>query len=225
MSSAAPPVLPISSNQGMPSTNSSASAQGQPPIAAPAFRSFIYNLSDSLRSGIAHRRPWTELADRSAFSKPESLSEAAQRIRKNYSYFRVNYVAITALIVVFSLVTHPFSLFLLTGLLASWLFLYLIRPSDQPVILFGRSYNDRETLGILIVVSIVVVFLTSVGSLLISAGLIGMFVVCIHGSFRSPEDLFVEEPEAATTGFLTFIGNAASSAAAVASPAISSARV
>ncbi|OWM67086.1 PRA1 family protein B4-like [Punica granatum] len=225
MSSASPPILPISNPQTTSTTANTAAGsavQSQPPIANPAFRSFINHLSDSLRHGLSQRRPWTELADRSAFSKPESFSEAALRVRKNYSYFRVNYLAVVALILGFSLVTHPFSLLLLAGLLASWLFLYLFRPADSPLVLFGRTYSDRETLGILVVFSIVVIFLTSVGSVLISALLAGVAVVCIHGAFRAPEDLFLDEPEPAATGFLSFLGNAASNAAAAAAPAVAS---
>ncbi|KAK4801016.1 hypothetical protein SAY86_021503 [Trapa natans] len=77
--------------------------------------------------------------------------------------------------------------FLFSGLLASWLFLYFLRLSDSPFVLLGRTYSDRETLGILIIFSIVLIFLTSVGSVLISAILAGVAVVCIHGSFRTPD--------------------------------------
>ncbi|KAK4783526.1 hypothetical protein SAY86_007900 [Trapa natans] len=217
--SSSPPILPISNSQTVSSATVAGSVQSQPPIATPAVRSLINNLSESLRNGLSQRRPWAELVDRSSFSKPESFSDAALRIRKNYSYFRVNYLAVVALVLAFSLVTNPFSLLLLSGLLASWVFLYLFRPSDSPLVVFGRNYSDRETLGILVVLSIVVVFLTSVGSVIISALLSGVAVVCIHGAFRAPEDLFLDEPEPAATGFLSFLGNAASNASAAA-PAV-----
>ncbi|GAV76890.1 PRA1 domain-containing protein [Cephalotus follicularis] len=214
-SQTSPPILPISNPQ------TTVTESQQPPIATPAFRAFINHISDSLRNGLSQRRPWAELADRSAFTKPESFSDAALRVRKNYSYFRVNYLTVISVILAFSLLTNPFSLLLLVGLLASWLFLYLFRPSDQPLVVFGRTYSDRETLGILIVVSVVVVFLTSVGSVLISALMIGLAVVCVHGAFRMPEDLFLDEQEPAATGFLSFLGGAASNAAAAAAPVVS----
>ncbi|XP_062021157.1 uncharacterized protein LOC133737660 [Rosa rugosa] len=72
---------------------------------------------------------------------------------------RVNYLAVVALIVTVSLFTHPFSL----GLLAAWLFLYLFRPSDQPLVIFGRTFSDTQTLMGLVDLSVFVVFLTSVG--------------------------------------------------------------
>ncbi|XP_015973724.2 PRA1 family protein B3, partial [Arachis duranensis] len=178
----APPTLPQSTN------TAAAGSASQPPIATPAFRSFISRLSSSLRQGFSQRRPWTELADRSSFSKPESLTEAYSRIRKNFNYFRVNYVTLIVFAVAVSLITHPFSLLVLLGLLASWCFLYLFRPADQPVIFYGRTFNDKETLGLLTALTIFVVFLTSVGSLLISASMVGLAIVCAHGAFRMPED-------------------------------------
>ncbi|KAI4306895.1 hypothetical protein L6164_030135 [Bauhinia variegata] len=215
---ASPATLPISnpqSNSGVPGS------QSQPPINTPAFRSFISRISSSLRHSFSQRRPWSELIDRTSMSRPESLAEAYSRIRKNFSYFRVNYITLLALVLAISLISHPFSLLVLLGLLASWAFLYLFRPSDQPLILFGRNFSDRETLGILVVLTVFVVFLTSVGSLLISALMVGLAMVCAHGAFRIPEDLFLDDQEPTNTGFLSFLGGAASSAAAAAAPAVS----
>ncbi|KAI3854575.1 hypothetical protein C5167_002352 [Papaver somniferum] len=212
MSSA--PTLPISN----PNNNNSQPSQ----IATPAFRAFISRLSDSVRQGFSQRRPWLELVDRSALNRPDSVSEAASRIRKNFSYFRINYFTLLASVLALSLLTHPFSLFVLLCLLGSWLFLYIFKQSDSPLVIMGRTFSDRETLGVLVVLTIVVVFLTSVGSLLISALMVGLAIVCVHGAFRVPEDLFLDDQEPATTGFLSFLGGAASSAAAAAAPVVAS---
>uniref|UniRef100_A0A5B6ZU78 PRA1 family protein n=1 Tax=Davidia involucrata TaxID=16924 RepID=A0A5B6ZU78_DAVIN len=214
---ASPPTLPISSPQ-----STTTGGQSQPPVATTAFRAFITRLSSSIRHGFAQRRPWYELVDRTSLARPDSLSEAASRIRKNFSYFRVNYTSLIAFVLALSLFSHPLSLLVLLCLLAAWLFLYAFRPSDQPLVLFGRTFTDRETLGVLVVSTIVVVFLTSVGSLLISALLVGLAIVCTHGAFRVPEDLFLDDQEPAHGGFLSFLGGAASSAAAAAAPAVAS---
>ena len=68
--------------------------------------------------------------------------------------------------------------------------------------------------------TIVVVFLTSVGSVIITAVLVGLAIVCAHGAFRVPEDLFLDDQEQVNSGFLSFLGGAASSAAAAAAPAV-----
>ena len=50
--------------------------------------------------------------------------------------------------------------------------------------------------------------------------MVGFGLVCAHGVFRVPEDLFLDEQEPAATGFLSFLGGAASNAAASAAPAV-----
>lgn len=208
-----PPTLPVSTSQSTISNTST--TQSQPPIATPAFRAFISRISSSLRQAFSQRRPWSELIDRSSISRPETLAEAYSRIRKNFTYFRVNYLTLIIFALAVSLITHPWSLLVLLGLLASWSFLYLFRPSDQPLVLFGRTFADRETLGLLVVLTIFVVFLTAVGSLLISALMVGLAIVCAHGAFRVPEDLFLDDQEVSSTGFLSFLGGAAAANAAI----------
>ncbi|KAI3735025.1 hypothetical protein L6452_14511 [Arctium lappa] len=211
---AAPPSsMPITTTQSTTTTNDN-------PIATSALRSFLYRISSSLRQSFSQRRPWYELIDRTTFSRPESFSDATTRIRKNFAYFRVNYTAILAFAIALSLLTHPFSLLLLLFLLAAWIFLYLFRPTDQPLVLIGRTFTDRETLVLLVLSTIIVVFLTNVGSLMISALLIGLLFLCVHGAFKVPEDLFLDDQEPANAGFLSFLGGAASSAAVAAAPVI-----
>ena len=147
-------------------------------------------------------------------------------LTKFMSYFRVNYYAIIALILGVSLLTNPFSLIVLVGLLASWMFLYLFRSSDQPLVIMGRSFSNFETLVILGGLTLFVVFLTYVGSVLVSALMVGVAVVCAHGAFRVPEDLFLDDQEnSQTTGFLSFLRGAATNAAVASSVSTVTARV
>ncbi|KAI4356076.1 hypothetical protein L6164_000126 [Bauhinia variegata] len=221
MVSSAPPLLPVSQSHPTTATGGIA-GESQGSVATPAFRAFIAHISESVRNGLAQRRPWGELADRTGFSKPESFSEATLRIRKNYSYFRVNYLAIVILILAVSLLTNPFSLILLLGLTASWMFLYLFRPADQPLVILGRTFTDFETLALLGGLTVFVIFLTNVGSVLVSALMVGVTIVCVHGAFRVPEDLFLDEQEPSpATGFLSFLrGAAANAAVASATPGV-----
>ncbi|KZV18530.1 hypothetical protein F511_21558 [Dorcoceras hygrometricum] len=215
MANSSPAVLPISNTQQATATT----ADGQQ--SSSAVRLFFAGISETVRSGLANRRPWPELVDRSAFSKPESISEATLRIRKNYQYFRINYFTVITAVLAISLLTNPFSLILLAGLLAGWMFLYLFRQaSDPPIVVFGRQFSDRETLLFLVISSVVVIFLTSVGSVLVSALMVGVAIVCAHGAFRVPEDLFLDEQEQSTgaSGFLSFFTGAN---AAIAQPQVS----
>ncbi|XWS71907.1 hypothetical protein CRYUN_Cryun03dG0178800 [Craigia yunnanensis] len=204
----------------IPVSTSDPNAESKPSNTTPNLRSILTRISGSVGHALAHCRPWPELIDRAAFAKPASFSDATWRVRKNFSYFRANYLTILAGVLAFSLISHPFSLIILLSLTSAWLFLYALRPSDQPVVIWGRTYSDRETLAILVALTVVVIFLTSVGSLLISGVMVGMGIVCAHGAFRMPEDLFLDEQEPLGSGLFSFVSGAASSAAAAAAPAI-----
>ncbi|KAJ6421888.1 hypothetical protein OIU84_026922 [Salix udensis] len=194
--------LPISTTETTTTSSSTTTA-----LTLSSLRTFLTRLFSSLRTTLSHRRPWLELVDRTAFSRPVSLSDASTRVRKNYSYFKVNYLTILAIVLAFSLLSHPFSLLTLLTLVAAWLGLYAFRPSDQPLVILGRTMSNREVLGILVMVTVIVVFLTSVGSLIITAVLVGVGIVCVHGAFRDPEDLFMDDQEiAGSAGLFSFIG-------------------
>ncbi|GJM92694.1 hypothetical protein PR202_ga09186 [Eleusine coracana subsp. coracana] len=195
------PLLPVTNPAaGGGAAPSSGSVLSDAPLATPAFRLFLSRLSDTARRSLADRKPWTELLDRSAFSRPDSLSDATSRLRRNLGYFRVNYAAVVAFSLAASLLAHPFSLLVLLSILGAWCFLYVFRPSDQPVVLFGRTFTDRETLLGLVVASFLAFFLTSVASLIISGLLVGGAIVAAHGAFRVPEDLFLDDPSGASNG-------------------------
>ncbi|CAN6362025.1 unnamed protein product [Urochloa humidicola] len=205
MAAASPPILPT--------TVLPAAAPSPTPIptADDANPAFLSRLLDSARRALSGARPWSELADRSALSRPDTLADATSRLRKNLAYFRVNYAALVALSLAAALLAHPFSLAALLALLAAWCLLYILRPADAPPLAaFGRTFSDREVLGGLIASSAFVVFLTSVGSLIFSALALGAAVVCAHGAFRVPEDLFLDEPadQAAGNPLLSFIAGA-----------------
>ncbi|KAH0912683.1 hypothetical protein HID58_036004 [Brassica napus] len=78
-----PPLLPVTNQQAV---------QSQPPINTPAFHTFFSRLSTSIRDGLSQRRPLAELVDRSSMARPESLTDALSRIRKNLAYFKIMHV-------------------------------------------------------------------------------------------------------------------------------------
>ncbi|XP_074270721.1 PRA1 family protein B3-like [Silene latifolia] len=214
MSTPTPPILPTTTTPTTLTTHPTSTPTSQP--TPTPIRTFLTRLHDQTKLALTNRRPWSELTDRTAFSKPDSLTDATSRLRKNYSYFRINYLALISLTLAATLVTHPFSLFTLAAVIAAWFFLYLFKPSDQPLILFNREFSDKETLGILTVITVFAVFLTSVASVLMSALVIGVGIVCVHGAFRVPEDLFLDDQESVSgpsVGFLSFLSATANAAA------------
>ncbi|KAG5095453.1 hypothetical protein JHK84_051041 [Glycine max] len=206
-------VLPVSNPQ-----TTEPPPQPQPPQSA--FRFLLSFATDNLRHKLSNRRPWPELLDHTAMSKPLSFSEATLRIRHNISYFRINYYIVVSLILAVSLLTSPFSLVLLLGLLASWLFLYLLRPADRPLQLLGRTFSDFETLSLLLATTFVLLFLTSLGSLLVTAFSVSVALVAAHAALRVPEDLFLDEGGTSQpAGFLSILRAAVAVPPSAAPPA------
>ncbi|KAG6430725.1 hypothetical protein SASPL_108797 [Salvia splendens] len=194
---------------------SNPSAVDQQSSSTSALGALFSRISQTINSGLSDRRPWSELADRTGFAKPESFSDANHRLHKNYGYFRTNYLMIVTTVLAISLLTNPLSLLLLSALLAAWLFLYIFRqPSDPPIALFGRQFSDRTVLFALILCTVVVLFLTSVGYVLVSALMVGLSVVLLHGAFRVPEDLFLDEadPIVRVPSLLSFLAGGAAPA-------------
>ncbi|XP_024516598.1 PRA1 family protein B1-like, partial [Selaginella moellendorffii] len=89
---------------------SSVATQQQSLAPTPAARAFLSRLSDGMKMAVAQRRPWKELVDRNSLAKPESLSDALGRIRKNIGYFKINYILVVLGCIAASLVYHPLSL-------------------------------------------------------------------------------------------------------------------
>lgn len=86
---------------------------------------------------LSQRKPWVEVLDRTSFSKPGSLQEAASRIRKNAGYFKINYLIVILLTVAATFLTHPSSLLVLGFLAASWVYVFAIRQG--PLVINGKE--------------------------------------------------------------------------------------
>ncbi|KAL9408862.1 hypothetical protein AB3S75_047280 [Citrus x aurantiifolia] len=98
------------------------------------------------------------------------------------------------------LVVFVFSLMLL-GLLSS--------------LIFDHIFRDHETLSVLIILSVFIIFLTNIRSVLILGLMVGAGLARAHGVFRVLEDLVLDEQEpSANTRFLSFPDSAALNAVA-----------
>ncbi|XP_021720963.1 PRA1 family protein B3-like [Chenopodium quinoa] len=184
---------------------------------SPPFRTFISRIGNSTYHAYSRQRQLSELFEYAACSRPHSISDATTRIRKNVSYFGINYLTLLGGVLAFFLLSHPLSLITLLLLLSAWIFFYFFKPSEQPLIIFGRTLSNSEILAILVSTTIVVMFFTSVASLLIYATLISGAIVCLHGAFRDPADLFLDEQDGGSSSSFFSIANAASITSAHAS--------
>ncbi|GIL82986.1 hypothetical protein Vretimale_8508 [Volvox reticuliferus] len=168
----------------------------------------VTRLKDYVSSIIKQRKPWNEVADRSAFSKPSTLAEATSRLRKNAAYFKVNYLIVMMLTTAVTFIMHPGSLLILGFVAASWVYLFMIRTA--PLQLGGRTISDREKLiGMSALTFITIFFLTSVGTVFFSALSLSLAVIAAHGAFREPDNLFIDDGETQQGLFNMFTAPAA----------------
>lgn len=165
-------------------------------------KAYMGEFAEASRMVLARQRPLSEVVDRRSFTIPASLADATSRMKENLGHFKVNYAVISAGIVFFSLLWHPWSFFILLVLAAAWFFLYLSR--SEPVVLFNRSYSGREVLAVLGVITIAVIFFTSTGSTIMTSLAMSAALVGAHAVFRTPEDLFLENPESFTQNQYSF---------------------
>ncbi|KAL6769209.1 hypothetical protein ACKKBG_A17900 [Auxenochlorella protothecoides x Auxenochlorella symbiontica] len=166
------------------------------------------NVKENAAASLGQARPWSEVFERSSFAKFHGSTEAMGRLRKNFAYFKVNYgivgIATTALVMFF----NPWSVVVLAGLALVWFYAYLIRSG--PFVFNGREISDREKfLGLSVASLVVVFFLTSVGAVLFYALGLSALVVGLHGVYKVPDDLFLDDvPETQATGLLSFFTGA-----------------
>ncbi|KAK9066186.1 hypothetical protein SSX86_013507 [Deinandra increscens subsp. villosa] len=144
-----------------------------------------------IRSGLGTRRSWKEMFNLGSIDFPHGVSDAFSRIRTNIGYFRMNYVIIMLVILLFSLLWHPISLIVFTVMMAAWLFLYFLR--DEPLVIFHRTIGDRAVLLVLFAVTVVLLLLTGATWNILSSILIGLAVVVVHAALWNIDDLYLIE--------------------------------
>lgn len=190
-----------SSSPYTPITSSAASPPTSTPSPLSANLDFISRAKHRLYGTFSSRRPWRQFFDYHSISLPRHLSDALSRLKTNLSYFRMNFAMIILLILFLSLLWHPISLIVFLLMMLAWLFLYFLR--DEPLVLLGRSIDDRIILAVLSVFTVGLLLLTGATGNILIALAVGVAVVLIYSALRRCDDLFLDEEQAAAGGLLS----------------------
>lgn len=147
-------------------------------------------------------RPWPEfLSTANAFDLPASTSDVLIRLRRNSNYFAVNYSILISCCAAGSLLGTPILLVLVILLFALWLILYFFR--EDPIVIWGRHIGDQVVITALVIGSALILWITGVlNNLLIGVG-VGISLSAVHGIFKNPEGLFLDEDDAVRNGLIS----------------------
>nr|GEV01584.1 PRA1 family protein D-like [Tanacetum cinerariifolium]GEW32924.1 PRA1 family protein D-like [Tanacetum cinerariifolium] len=141
-----------------------------------------YSATATIRHSI---QPWPTFFSPSSLSLPLSLQSLSNRFTANLLFFRGNYVIISLLIFILSLITHPFTAVFFIILIAAWVFLFFAR--DDPFVVFDFELGDKVVLIGLGVVTVVGVAVSGIWWNLLVSVLVSGLVVSLHAVLRAAE--------------------------------------
>ncbi|XP_073156737.1 PRA1 family protein G2-like [Henckelia pumila] len=162
----------------------------------------ISRSTQNLSGCLSRARPWPEfLATTAVIDLPHSFSAAIHRLRRNSSYFSINYAIIVTACGAVSLIGTPIALILVGFVFFLWLILHFFR--EDPLLIWGYHVNDWAVILGLVLVSIAALWITGpLNSLSIGIG-VGLLIFVIHGVLRNPEGLFLDENDAVSDGLVS----------------------
>uniref|UniRef100_A0A7S0T494 PRA1 family protein n=1 Tax=Mantoniella antarctica TaxID=81844 RepID=A0A7S0T494_9CHLO len=163
----------------------------------------LTKIKDSALHVVSQRKPMTEILDRTAYQRPGSFSEATGRMQKNLNYFKINYVLLTAAVLSAFILYHPWSIVWLSAIGSAWTYVYLVRT--EPLKIGERPVSEREkVLGMSGISLLIVFFMSSVGSVILSGFGVALLAIGAHSAVRVPDDLFIDD-SANDNGFFSFL--------------------
>jgi len=130
-------------------------------------------------------KSWSSFCDRSKFALPK-VTEIFARMKSNLSHFRLNYLLVFFLIVIYCIITNPW--FLFTVGLVSGLWLYAFHWRKEAIKVFNHEVTSNEKTIALASVSILLFWFGSVSSTIFWLVGCTITVVSLHALFYTPHE-------------------------------------
>ncbi|KAJ8907114.1 hypothetical protein NDN08_003596 [Rhodosorus marinus] len=124
-------------------------------------------------------RPWSELFEKFTIPKRDART-IGSRMYLNLNYYQTNYVVMVAFTVIFFILRHRWSLFVVGTIIAGWVF----ATSMKPVIISGRKIRRKEKFYFMCVVTLVLPAITGVTRAFFMYFLVITSIICLHALFR-----------------------------------------
>ncbi|KAJ9537140.1 hypothetical protein OSB04_029873 [Centaurea solstitialis] len=133
-------------------------------------------------------RPWFEdFLSLSSLSLPTSFHQLYHRLHKNLQAFRANYLIVSFVIFLLTLIPHPTTFLSFLLIILAWI--YLVFARDEPLVVFDFELGRRMVVILLTVITFVALGFASVPrSNIFMSVLISAVVVFLHAILRTPDD-------------------------------------
>ncbi|KAI3717623.1 hypothetical protein L1987_69356 [Smallanthus sonchifolius] len=133
-------------------------------------------------------RPWfDDFLSLSSLSLPISFPELSLRIQRNLYAYRTNYLLISLLIFLLTLIPHPITFIFFLVIIFAWIYLVLSR--EEPLLMLDFEIGRRLIVILLSVVTVVAVAASGIWWNIFVSVLISTLVVCLHAILRTPDDV------------------------------------
>lgn len=126
-------------------------------------------------------RPWQEFGNYSRASKPANIAVISRRVSHNVTYYYTNYAFISALLVVYCIISSPL---LLLAIVVSGTACYLIstQKEGKTVKIAGHEFTPKDQAMICACISLPLLFFASAGTVIFWVIGLTCSVVGIHAS-------------------------------------------
>lgn len=138
-------------------------------------------------------RPWNEFADTNRLGMV-GVQEGYRRVQHNAVHFSLNYAALFVVFAVYCVLTNPLFLFGLAVICAAWA---SAMTRTEPVTFRGQPLSEQDKFAALVVFTLIMLWMTSVGSILFWLIGASLSVCLVHAYLYKPS----EEPVDFEAGF------------------------